>query len=279
MRIAGIPRNPEHSPNMSDKDMKLFCEISERLKERGHTVEIFNNGNIDSGCDAVFHMSRTIETLTRLSECEKRGISVVNPSNGVKNCSRKIFMEIFRSNGIKQPPYSIVTHSTDTTKLKYPGWLKKSEGWSSHIDDVQFVASPQEADKALQRLAARGYSEAIYCEHIKGDLVKFYGVCGTDFFRHHYPDPETTKFGLERINGKAVKHPFDHRRLQQTAFLAAEKLQISVFGGDCIVAPDGEIYIIDMNDFPSFSAYRKEAAEAIVGIIEKTTPRNERIRP
>ena len=279
MRIAGIPRNPEHSPNMSDKDMKLFCEISERLKERGHSVKIVDNDNIDGVYDAIFHMSRTDETLQKLSDCEKRGISVINSPNGVKNSSRKTFMEIFGSNDIKQPPYYVVTRSTDTTKLKYPGWLKKSEGWSAHIDDVQFVASPQEADEALQRLSARGHSEAIYCEHIKGDLIKFYGVRGTEFFRHHYPDPEITKFGLERINGRAEKHPFDHKQLQQTAFQAAEALQIDVFGGDCIVTPDGEIYIIDMNDFPSFSAYREEAAEAIAGIIEKRAERNERIRP
>ena len=29
MKIAGIPRNPKNSPNMSDKDMLLFSEIAE----------------------------------------------------------------------------------------------------------------------------------------------------------------------------------------------------------------------------------------------------------
>ena len=279
MRIAGIPRSPEHSPNMSDKDMLLLREISEKLREKGHTVEIPDNSNALEGYDAIFHMSRSAETLSRLAECEKRGIPVTNATAGVRNCSRKNFMEILRRNGIRQPAYSTVTPSTDTTTLKYPGWMKKSEGWSSHIDDVQFVASPEEADKALQRLAARGCDTAIYSEHVKGDLIKFYGVCGTDFFRHHYPDPETTKFGLERINGKAARHPFDHNLLKRMTFRAAQALQTEVFGGDCIVTPEGEIYIIDMNDFPSFSAYRQEAAEAIAHAIENPTSGNERIRP
>ena len=50
MRIAGIPRNPEHSPNMSDKDMLLLREISEKLREKGlydNTVIIYTS---DHGC-------------------------------------------------------------------------------------------------------------------------------------------------------------------------------------------------------------------------------------
>ena len=31
-------------------------------------------------------------------------------------------------------------------------------------------------------------------------------------------------------------------------------------GGDCIVAPDGQIRIIDFNDWPSFAPCRTEAA-------------------
>lgn len=38
---------------------------------------------------------------------------------------------------------------------------------------------------------------------------------------------------------------------------------VDVYGGDCIVRPDGTFCVIDFNDWPSFSRCRGEAAEAI----------------
>ena len=44
---------------------------------------------------------------------------------------------------------------------------------------------------------------------------------------------------------------------------AAEALDVIIYGGDCIVSPDGEIRIIDFNDWPSFAPCRNEAAPFI----------------
>ena len=52
---------------------------------------------------------------------------------------------------------------------------------------------------------------------------------------------------------------------------AAKVLQVDVYGGDCIVSPDGSIRIIDFNDWPSFAPCRKEAAIAIgQAVLQKT---------
>ena len=37
-----------------------------------------------------------------------------------------------------------------------------------------------------------------------------------------------------------------------------------MYGGDAIVTSDGDFYIIDFNDWPSFASCREAAAEAIV---------------
>lgn len=271
MKIAGIPRNPENSPNMSDKDMRLFHEIAEELRESGHTVTLLDESDeIPDDCDAIFHMSRTAATLDRLTKCEAKGIFVTNPAEGVRNCSRREFVEILQRNSIRQPKYTLIDVAADKERnLQFPGWLKNSIGWSCKADDVQFVATAEEYARALDALAANGHSEAIFCEHIKGDIVKFYAIRGEEFFRYHYPDPSATKFGLERINGEAQRHKFDAEQLRETALQAAEAMNINIFGGDCIITAEGEIYIIDINDFPSFSAYRSEAAKAIASSIIK----------
>ena len=44
---------------------------------------------------------------------------------------------------------------------------------------------------------------------------------------------------------------------------------LDVYGGDCIVREDGTFCIIDLNDWPSFSRCREEAAKAIAGKVCK----------
>lgn len=274
MKIAGIPRNPQNSPNMSNKDMAIFSEITERLKERGHSIQILDEKEvIPNTFDAVFHMSRTEITLKNLSEYEKSGRHTINTVNGVQNCSRNKVIEIFDRHKIRQPAFCVISSDKTIPNLKYPGWLKKYRGWSYCIHDVQYVKSEQELREGIKKLAENGCTEYVYCEHITGDLIKFYGVTASDFFRYRYPEPSSTKFGLEKINGPAHKYKFDEKELRTTVFEAARTLGITVFGGDCIITENREIFIIDFNDFPSFSAYTKEAAEAITDCIEKTLQR------
>ena len=271
MKIAGIPRNPKNSPNMSDKDMLLFNKIVEELKNEGHSVEILNeDDNYSTEYDAIFHMSRTERTLDKLASCEAKGVYVTNSVQGVKNCSREKFIEIFDKNKIRQPAYThIDTTNNKQFEIHFPGWLKKSEGWSCGIEDVQYIASEEDIEKALSTHAAKGCNNLIFSEHITGDIIKFYGVESEDFFQWYYPDPSSTKFGLEKINGAAQKHTFDCKLLREEAFRAAKALNINIFGGDCIVTESGKIFIIDFNDFPSFSPCRDKAAKKISTSIVK----------
>ena len=131
---------------------------------------------------------------------------------------------------------------------------------------MSYVTSFGEAAEALKKIKEYGCDSAIFSKHIEGDIIKFYGV-EDGYFTHSYPNPEKTKFGLEKINGTPKGHIFDERELRQKAFEAAKSLGLSIFGGDCIVTPKGEIYFIDINDFPSFSAVRETASHHIAKLI------------
>ncbi len=273
MKIVAIPRAHADSPNMSDKDMALFHLIAEKLSASGHCVEILReNEEIPAECDTFFHMTRTPQRLEQIAAFEATGRRAINSSHATRNCSRKEFTRILTLTGIKQPPYTPLDTGTATMpSLKYPGWLKKSIGWSLYPEDVQYITTDEELKRAMEKLRERGITEAIYSEHIEGDLIKFYGIKSPDseedFFRLHYPTGG--KFGQEKINGTPHGYAFDEKQLRATAFKAATAIGLEVFGGDCIVTPDGEVYIIDINDFPSFSAYREEAAEMIAELITK----------
>ena len=178
MKIAAIPRASADSPNMSEKDMALFRLTVEKLSEEGHCTSVIEDGDeIPAGCDAIFHMTRTAQMLDRIAAREKEGAAAINSAAATRNCSRSTFTEILTREGIEQPPYTLLDTSMSTTPaLRFPGWLKKSDGWSSHPYDVQYITTEDELRKSIENLHARGIDQAIYCEHIEGDIVKFYGI-------------------------------------------------------------------------------------------------------
>ena len=93
---------------------------------------------------------------------------------------------------------------------------------------------------------------------------------GTPFFYWFYPfDEGHSKYGAEAINGKSKGIPFDKDYLRKICSDAAEALDVVVYGGDCIISPEGDIRIIDFNDWPSFAPCRNEAGPFIAKAIIK----------
>jgi len=150
-------------------------------------------------------------------------------------------------------------------------WIKRSDFHAIHREDVAYARHPEEVQGLLAEYALRGIDRVVINEHLDGDLIKFYGVAGASFFYRFYPfEKRHSKFGWEEINGKAKEIPFDDEKLRDICRKAAEVLQLIVYGGDCIVSPDGVIHIIDFNDWPSFAPCRNEAIPAIGERIIKT---------
>lgn len=271
MKIATIRRNPANSPNMADSDAAILQRVEDMLAAMGHTVQQMSEGDtIASDVQVVCHMSRTNTTLQMLREAEEHGCIVLNSTSAIKKCSRLEQMTSLQACGIKQPEFRHITDANELHCVEYPGWLKKSSGWADNSGDVCYTTDSTQAAKAFAQIKERGCSSAVYCQHIIGDIVKFYGIEG-GFFSFHYPNPDCTKFGLEKINGTPQGNPFNPEELKSTAFKAAAAIGLAIFGGDGIITPQGDIYIIDINDFPSFSAVRDTAAEQIAKLVVSQT--------
>lgn len=266
MTVATIARDTADSPNMQANDAAILEQIAVELRAAGAEAIAMGSSVQQQEVDIICHMSRSKNTLGILKEAERKGITVINSPGAVQNCSRSRFMHILEKAGIPQPVFKLITKEDEFEGLPYPAWIKHSEGWSRHKNDVCFANTPQDAVKAFRAMQERGIGSCIHCGHIPGDIIKFYGV-GRRYFHYSYPDPEKSKFGLERINGKTEHHPFDNERLKEIVFSAAEAIGLDIYGGDCIVNSKGEIFIIDFNDFPSFSAVRNEAAKEIAAYI------------
>ena len=138
------------------------------------------------------------------------------------------------------------------------------------VGDVQFLKNEEQLTEAIHKLPEKGIKDFVVSAHVKGDLIKFYGVRHTPFFQYGYPtDLGQTKFGLEQYNGIAHHYAFSVDQLRSDANRLAEELGVDVYGGDCIVREDGSYCLIDFNDWPSFSWCREEAARAIAELVKQ----------
>ncbi|MBQ4007172.1 MAG: hypothetical protein II603_01415, partial [Muribaculaceae bacterium] len=219
--------------------------------------------------DFIMTMCRQQESIDNLQKLEDSRRLVINSGYGIENCTRERMTRILLGNGIPYPE-SLIVNTDENIKgmLKKSGfkscWIKRGDFHAMHKEDVSYVRHPEEAQEVLQEYFLRGIKRAVINVHLEGDLVKFYGVKGSNFFFWFYPfDQGHSKYGLEEINGKSQGISFDVKELKSICNQAANELNIEIYGGDCIISPEGQIQIIDFNDWPSFAPCRVEAAPHI----------------
>ena len=252
MKIVMIQRAPQFSPHSVEKDKAILDAVAAQRQQHGDSVAYLVEGEPLPVADAVFTMGRLPETLDALKKLQ--GVRIVNSPQGIENCARCHLETIMKQIGIPMPP-----------KDGPDGyWLKRGDFAAQSKEDVIFVSNKTELEQQIEAMRQRGITAYTVSAHVKGDLVKFYGVLGTGFFRYYYPtDDGVSKFGDEQHNGASHHYKFDVDSLQKQVETLSSAVGISVYGGDCIVRADGSWCIIDFNDWPSFSRCREEAAKAI----------------
>ena len=270
-RIVGVSRGNEYSPNHVGNDAAIFQAVAKELEKKGCKVEIYPEKDFmaqEIDADFIFDMARDRATINRLKDMEKKGTIVVNSGFGIDNCVRKPMTELLMQENVPHPLSFIIPTDGPFTPNVFPCWIKRGNSHAMVKEDVVYVECKEEAEKVLADFKKRCIPEAVVNQHLVGDLIKFYGVQGTDFFYTFYPTEQShSKFGLEAINGESRGYPFDVKKLQAYSNLAAEVLNVPIYGGDCVVSADGEIKIIDFNDWPSFARCREEAAPYIAECI------------
>lgn len=263
-----IQRAACYSPNSEEKDLAVLQEVSSLLEDatiisEDDFVNRFSTYNQSVSSESVesvnvycqiISMARSPKALDCLEQLEQSGIRVLNPSVGVRACQRSNVDKVMRENYLPLPP--------DKGDDGY--WVKRADTTAQSKEDVCFCHDWSEVEKIKSTFMQRGITDVVTQAHVKGDVVKFYGVEGTGFFRYYYSGDDTeTKFGDEERNGKPQYYSFSSSNLQADAEKLACLLQTPIYGGDAIVREDGSYVIIDFNDFPSFSKCRKDAAKAI----------------
>ena len=275
--IAAVYRSHEHSPNLTDADSRIINAASIKLQERGYAIHRYTEAQFietDITEPAIINMCRKPRSIEKLCRLEAEGKTVINSGHAIRKCTKRKLWEISTANNIETPA-TVIVGSTDTT-LPFSGtfrpcWLKLPDESVTDKDDIIYAGTPAEYREALTRYHSRAITEVLVCEHLEGDLLKFYAVSGDRYLYTLYPKQSGySKFGYEANNSDVKFYPYKTERLKEICNIMSHETGITVFGGDCIITPDGKINIIDLNDWPSFSPCAEEASEAIAAAVAET---------
>lgn len=201
----------------------------------------------------VFHMCRRMSALMQLEQRERSGVRVINSPAAVRlvSKSREMTMQRLQDAGVPVPPfwsydpeYDEMFQCEPDLQSLLPGWVKCSRSNGHDSDDVHRVSTPLEADSVVMLMAAQSVPDIIVQSHVDGEFQKCYAVA--DLRQGHIDCWPSAMEGLARK--------------------VCEATGLEVFGFDVIMSADGPV-VIDVNDWPSFSAVRQEAALAIAKLI------------
>jgi glutathione synthase/RimK-type ligase-like ATP-grasp enzyme len=121
---------------------------------------------------------------------------------------------------------------------------------------VAKVTSKEELIRALRHFRRQKIEEVLVQEHVGGEVIKFYGVGKGQYFR-----------AFLASNGKEVTAKM--KALSALAHRSAETVGLEIYGGDSILTHKGEMILVDLNDWPSFSRCRNSAAKGIAEYITR----------
>ena len=261
MRAMGVRRDNVFSPNSVEKDRAILLAVLRILADRGWDTVLVDELQLcaDDRADCYLSMARSPQALCVLGGLEREGRRMFNQPEGVANCQRSRLDTIMRQNRIPMPP----------KESAHGWWLKRGDAAAQTKADVVFCPDSEALAAARRDFLRRGITDFVVSAHVVGDLVKFYGV-SNGFFRYFYPtDDGQSKFGDERRNGMAHHYPFSCESLQADVERLSHLAGVDVYGGDAIVDEYGHYFIIDFNDWPSFSRCREEAAGAIAQLAQQ----------
>jgi glutathione synthase/RimK-type ligase-like ATP-grasp enzyme len=263
-QLTGIRRKTSFSPNHIETDLAILRLTADEIEKRGFSVSLIEESDLDGmsiESPVIFNMCQGPAAIRQLQRIEEEGKLIINSPRSILNCYRYNMIRLLPQAGVKFPASFLV--STNDPKIPdevdaFPGtWVKRGDVHAVAKGDVILAYTREEIMAILHHQQKRGIEQAVLQEHIEGDVIKFYAVLNNTFFEWYYHN----KYGINPVNVD---------ELRRLADLSAQTMELDVYGGDAIAGPNGQLTIIDINDWPSFAAFRERASKHIAeAIIQK----------
>lgn len=269
---VALYRKPTYSPQQHlANDAAIMDAVAQSLEHKGWRLSRCSEADLEENtipsADLYLNMCQGPAASEQLLKLERAGAMLVNPPSSVLGCHRHRLVRRLNGSGIPFPRTLIVPTwptADDARALAdfvgvHPSiWIKRGDVHAETSEDV-VLARADQALASLARFAGRGIGRVAVQEHVRGPVIKFYGIADQSFFRFY-----DAKLGP---NGPAPI--VDEPRLRTIALEAAGLLGLQVFGGDVALPSPDRPVLIDLNDWPSFAPYRAEAALAIADFVHR----------
>lgn len=259
LTVLGVYREAEFSPGKVADDAAIIDAALAELERAGADVKAMTAekfvATAPHHAGVVLAMCQSHQALGCLASVEKSGAVVINTALAIRNCYRDLLGAGLMHAGVPVPEGALVSTTLPldpkplrALDLNAPLYVKRGDLHALGPDDVSRVAGYDQLESALADFGRRGVHRAYIQQEFPGEVVKFYGVSGSQYFAAM---PERGTLGDAQASA-----------LQRAAAVAADALGLDVWGGDAVF--DGnEFAIVDFNDWPSFRRVRDEAARAI----------------
>jgi len=271
MSFLGLYREPEFSPGRHlSNDAKILRLVGQVLEREGISVQLATleeARELWKSADLIFSMCQGPAAVAELTEWKKEGAWILNDPEASRRTYRDSLCSTLRETELGFPHSEFVPTDATPPMLENfrswfegtgrGGWIKRADVHATQPGDVVRLERWQDLNSTLWRFRSRGLKQVVLQRHCDGDEVKFYAVNGKRLFWPHYPKD-------------SEGYPFDEKALRTLADHAAQALGLTIYGGDAIIAPDGKITLIDLNDWPSFAPCRGAAASAIAKYLKDT---------
>jgi glutathione synthase/RimK-type ligase-like ATP-grasp enzyme len=260
IQVMGVYREAEYSPGKVEADAAILDAVINQLRDSGAETTSVDAARFVSGGFPTPHlvlaMCQGEAGLARLSAVEEAGAVVINSALAIRNCYRDLLGAGLMRAGVPVPEGVVVRTAAPldlkplrTIDLSSPMYVKRGDLHALGPHDVMRVEGLEQLEATLMRFARRGVQLAFVQQEVVGEVVKFYGVSGGEYFA------TVAESGTHLSDAQK-------RALNHAAATAASALGLEIWGGDAIVKDD-RFSIVDFNDWPSFSRVRDDAARAI----------------
>ena len=259
MQLTGIYRATTFSPfQHAENDRLILAETTRELQRMGCRIDMISEeevGHRPITAPVVYSMCQGPRANHLLTHLHDRGRLLINSPAAVLNCYRQNLYPLLGRDCTLVPRTRLV-YCDDPGNLERffvdggSVWVKRGDVHSTGDGDVVKVSSLDACRRVLADFRARGIRDAAIQQHTTGQVVKFYGVVGTHFFRHY-----------TEADRKVSRMSFS--RFRPTIETVVRRMGLEVYGGDAVLTEDGQVKVIDINDWPSFASFRGEAAQAI----------------
>ena len=261
INVLGVYREQVFSPGKVQDDAAILDASLAAISRAGYRVASVMAEALDFSTprpDKVLSMAQSKRPLAVLSEWQQRGTRVVNTVQSILNCYRKPLTGLLREAGVCMPPSRMLTLAEAERgidlRLHSRVWLKRGDVHAMQAGDVIALESEKEVPRALDHFRRYNISDILVQEHVEGHVVKFYGIGHGEYFRAYLA--ATGEDVTSRV-----------RSLIDLAVQAAQVVGLEVYGGDAVLTNQEEVFLIDLNDWPSFSRCCSTAAESIASYL------------